>query len=94
MLIGINHILTRASPVQDAAYVHHQGGPGEECVNDSYRAIPFFGTYCIFCQSLQRSESTDPEFDSNQRSFGEMEKAAEKLLKDAKTFSEAVTCAS
>ena len=38
------------------------------------------------------SESTDPEFDSNQRSFAEMEKAAEKLLKDAKTFSEAVTC--
>ncbi|KZV74772.1 BAR-domain-containing protein [Peniophora sp. CONT] len=36
-------------------------------------------------------KSTDPEFDSNQRSFGEMEKAAEKLLKDAKTFSEAVT---
>ena len=48
----------------------------------------------IFYLSFLLSESTDPEFDSNQRSFAEMEKAAEKLLKDAKTFSEAVTCAS
>ena len=41
-----------------------------------------------------RAESNDAEFDDYQRSFAEMEKAAEKLLKDAKTFSDAVTCAS
>lgn len=48
-------------------------------------------TDCIRCELPQLSESVDPEFDADQRSFAEMEKAAEKLLKDAKTFSEAVT---
>ncbi|KAJ7630388.1 hypothetical protein FB45DRAFT_915349 [Roridomyces roridus] len=35
-------------------------------------------------------KSTDPEFDDYQRHFGNMEKAAEKLLKDTKAFTDAV----
>ncbi|KAJ6569581.1 hypothetical protein B0H19DRAFT_1209479 [Mycena capillaripes] len=35
-------------------------------------------------------KSTDPEFDDYQRHFGTMEKAAEKLLKDTKSFTDAV----
>ncbi|KAJ7171814.1 hypothetical protein C8R43DRAFT_979525 [Mycena crocata] len=35
-------------------------------------------------------KSTDPEFDDYQRHFGDMEKAAEKLLKDTKAFTDAV----
>ncbi|KAJ7629350.1 BAR-domain-containing protein [Mycena rosella] len=35
-------------------------------------------------------KSTDPEFDDYQRHFGSMEKAAEKLLKDTKSFTDAV----
>ncbi|KAJ6519270.1 hypothetical protein C8R45DRAFT_950800 [Mycena sanguinolenta] len=35
-------------------------------------------------------KSTDPEFDDYQRHFGTMEKAAEKLLKDTKSFTDAI----
>ncbi|KAJ7226087.1 hypothetical protein GGX14DRAFT_423794 [Mycena pura] len=35
-------------------------------------------------------KSTDPEFDDYQRHFGNMEKAAEKFMKDTKSFTEAV----
>ncbi|KAK7064740.1 Bar adaptor protein [Favolaschia claudopus] len=35
-------------------------------------------------------KSTDPEFDDYQRHFGTMEKAAEKFLKDTKSFTDAV----
>ncbi|KAJ7102480.1 hypothetical protein B0H15DRAFT_334762 [Mycena belliarum] len=35
-------------------------------------------------------KSTDPEFDDYQRHFGNMEQAAEKLLKDTKSFTDAV----
>ncbi|KAF4584519.1 hypothetical protein EYR40_004513 [Pleurotus pulmonarius] len=36
-------------------------------------------------------KTTDPEFDDYQRHFADMEKAAEKLLKDTKAFMDAVT---
>ncbi|KAF8213722.1 hypothetical protein K438DRAFT_1957075 [Mycena galopus ATCC 62051] len=35
-------------------------------------------------------KSTDPEFDDYQRHFGTMEKAAEKILKDTKSFTDAI----
>ena len=40
--------------------------------------------------NLSYEESTDPEFDDYQRHFGNMEKAAEKFMKDTKSFTEAV----
>ena len=43
---------------------------------------------------MNKAKHDRKAYTSNQRSFAEMEKAAEKLLKDAKTFSEAVTCTS
>ena len=46
---------------------------------------------CVLCLTCSL-ESADPEFDDYQRHFTALETAAEKLIKDTKAFSEAVTC--
>ncbi|KAJ6573959.1 hypothetical protein DFH09DRAFT_1246690 [Mycena vulgaris] len=55
-------------------------------ITKSIKRTPFLVTSKVGMSK----KSTDPEFDDYQRHFGTMEKAAEKLLKDTKSFTDAV----
>jgi hypothetical protein len=76
---------------QDAALADDHRRHVQECVTPFARDSELKADRATLAH---RAESNDPEFDDHQRNFGMLEKATEKLLKDSKIFTDAVTGAS
>jgi hypothetical protein len=74
---------TESQLSQDTPPRHYQSRLFEECVKSAIAIILHPPT--------PLSESSDPEFDDYNRHFAVLEQATEKLLKDTKVFTDAVT---